>query len=122
MTMPRPNDESKEFFASVIPVEPRVTVKPMFGNLASFMNGNMFAGLFGNQIFVRLPENDRLLLLEEDGAVEFSPMPGRKMKEYVVLPEQWRNHPDLVKEWLNKSLSWVETLPVKVPKKKKSKA
>jgi TfoX/Sxy family transcriptional regulator of competence genes len=118
MSMPKPDDESKAFFASVIPVDPRITIKPMFGNIGSFINGNMFSGLFGNQIFVRLPENERLRLLEEEGAEEFSPMPGRAMKEYVTIPEQWRQKPDKIGEWIEKSLSWVGEMPVKESKKK----
>lgn len=118
MSMPRPDEESKAFFASVIPVDPRITIKPMFGNIGSFINGNMFSGLFGNQIFVRLPENERLRLLEEDGASEFSPMPGRAMKEYVTLPDHWRQEPDKICEWIERSLSWVGEMPEKVAKKK----
>jgi TfoX/Sxy family transcriptional regulator of competence genes len=117
MSMPKPDAESKTFFASVIPVDPRITIKPMFGNIGSFINGNMFSGLFGNKIFVRLPENERILLLEE-GASEFSPMPGRAMKEYVTIPEQWRQEPDKIREWIERSLSWVGEMPVKVSKKK----
>jgi TfoX/Sxy family transcriptional regulator of competence genes len=118
MSMPRPDEESKAFFASVIPVEPRITIKPMFGNIGSFINGNMFAGLFGQQIFVRLPETDRSRLMEEEGAAEFSPMPGRAMKEYVTFPAQWRNEPEKIKEWINLSLTWVGEMPIKEPKKK----
>lgn len=118
MSMPKPDDGSKEFFASIIPIDPRITIKPMFGNIGSFINGNMFSGLFGNQIFVRLPENERLRLLEEDGASEFSPMPGRAMKEYVTLPEQWRQEPDKIRDWIERSLSWVGEMPEKVSKKK----
>lgn len=118
MTMPRPDEESKAFFASVIPVDPRITIKPMFGNIASFINGNMFSGLFGNQIFVRLPEMERLRLLNEEGATEFSPMPGRAMKEYVTIPDQWRQEPEKIQEWISLSLLWVGELPVKEPKKK----
>jgi TfoX/Sxy family transcriptional regulator of competence genes len=120
MSMPKPDDESKAFFASVIPVDPRITIKPMFGNIGSFINGNMFSGLFGNQIFVRLPENERLGLLEEDGASEFSPMPGRAMKEYVTIPEQWRKEPEKIHEWIQRSLTWVGEMPEKVPKKRTS--
>jgi TfoX/Sxy family transcriptional regulator of competence genes len=118
MSMPRPDEESKAFFASVIPVDPRITIKPMFGNIGSFINGNMFSGLFGNQIFVRLPENERILLLEEEGASEFSPMPGRAMKEYVTIPEQWRQEPDKIRDWIERSLSWVGEMPEKESKKK----
>jgi TfoX/Sxy family transcriptional regulator of competence genes len=120
MSMPRPDEDSKAFFATVIPVDPRIITKPMFGNIASFINGNMFTGLFGNQIFVRLPENDRFRLLEEEGTSEFSPMPGRAMKEYVTLPDIWRKEPDKIQEWLQKSLSWVGEMPEKVPAKKKA--
>jgi TfoX/Sxy family transcriptional regulator of competence genes len=118
MSMPRPDEESKAFFASVIPVDPRITIKPMFGNIGSFINGNMFSGLFGNQIFVRLPENERFLLLEEEGTSEFSPMPGRAMKEYVTIPEQWRQEPDKIRDWIERSLSWVKEMPEKKSKKK----
>jgi TfoX/Sxy family transcriptional regulator of competence genes len=121
MSFPRPDEELKAFFSSVIPVDPRITIKPMFGNLASFINGNMFAGLFGPQIFVRLQEQDRLRLLAEEGAMEFSPMPGRPMKEYVALPEKWGEEPDKIKKWIQLSVTWVETMPEKVPKKRKSK-
>jgi TfoX/Sxy family transcriptional regulator of competence genes len=122
MPMPKPDEETKSFFASVIPVEPRITIKPMFGNLAGFINGNMFTGLFGTKIFVRLPENDRHRLLEEEGAAEFSPMPGRPMKEYVTFPDEWRNEPDKMREWIQHSIEWVETMQEKVPSKKKKSA
>jgi TfoX/Sxy family transcriptional regulator of competence genes len=93
----------------------------MFGSLAGFINGNMFTGLFGQDIFVRLPEALRLQLLEE-GASEFSPMQGRPMKEYVAFPEKWRQDPDKIREWIAQSLSWAETLPEKLPAKKRKGA
>jgi hypothetical protein len=48
-------------------------------------------------------------------------MPGRPMKEYVAVPEQWRYEPDKISELNSKSLSWAETLPEKVLAKKPSK-
>jgi TfoX/Sxy family transcriptional regulator of competence genes len=91
----------------------------MFGNLGAFINGNMFAGLYRRDVFARLPEADRLALMDREGAAEFAPMPGKPMKEYVAFPEAWRNEPDKAREWLEKALAWVETMPVKTPKKKK---
>jgi len=38
-------------------------------------------------MFVRLAEEDRAALLARPGAVVFSPMMGRPMREYVVLPQ-----------------------------------
>jgi len=64
--IPRPDEESKEFFRSLLPDEPRVTLRPMFGSISAFVNGNMFAGLFGNDLFVRLSEESREELLEKE--------------------------------------------------------
>jgi len=47
MEIPKPTEEDKEFFLGLIPGDPDVEVKPMFGNLGAFVHGNMFAGLFG---------------------------------------------------------------------------
>ena len=45
MPFPRPDEETKAYFESVLPDDPRVQVKPMFGNVAGFLNGNMFDSL-----------------------------------------------------------------------------
>jgi len=120
MSMPRMDEQSKSLFASVMTPDPRVTVKPMFGALAGFINGNMFTGLVGQEIYVRLPEARRQELLGM-GGTEFTPMPGRPMKEYVVVPKEWREKPDKIGELISESLAWAETLPEKQPGKKKSK-
>ncbi|MFC0211443.1 TfoX/Sxy family protein [Paenibacillus chartarius] len=118
--MPKMDESSKALFAAVMPLDPRVTVKPMFGALAGFINGNMFTGLVGTSIYVRLPEARREEMLSR-GASEFAPMPGRAMKEYVVVPEAWRDEPEKIGELVAESLAWAETLPEKLPAKKKSK-
>jgi TfoX/Sxy family transcriptional regulator of competence genes len=43
----------------------------MFGNIATFVHGHMFAGLLGDQIFVRLAELGRATLLRELGTAIF---------------------------------------------------
>ena len=48
----------------------------MFGNMAGLVNGNMFSRLFGNNIFLRLPENERTELLRDPSAHPFEPRPG----------------------------------------------
>ena len=54
-----------------------------------FVNRNMFVGVFGSDVFVRLSEADRVQILEE-GASVFEPIHGRPMKEYVTMPNAWR--------------------------------
>ena len=117
-SIPKPDEESKAFFESVVPDHPDITLRPMFGNSAAFVNGNLFMGLYGPDVFVRLPEDERARLTEQGGS-PFSPMPGRPMKEYVVLPEAWRGEPDRVREWARRSVEWAEELPAKQPKPRK---
>src|SRR5205809_4800703 len=87
--MPRPDEETKAFFRSVVPEEPDVQVRPMFGNLAAFVNGNMFTGLFGADVFVRVSGEDQDELVAVGGG-SFEPMPGRPMTGYTTLPDAWR--------------------------------
>ena len=119
MTMPRPDAESKAFFESVLPDDRRVSARPMFGNVAGFVNGNMFMGLFGNDLLVRLSDGDRAELLEEEATSILEPMKGRPMKEYVVIPQTWWDKPDRIGSWVARSLDWVAEMPEKKGQKKK---
>src|SRR2546421_3768723 len=100
MSMPRADEATRDYFHSLLPADPRIAVRPMFGNLAGFVNGNMFTGIFGSSVFVRLSEEDRAELLAVPGAALFAPMEGRAMKEYVTLPEEWREEPERARAWL----------------------
>ena len=68
MNIPRADENSKEFFRSILPDDPRITIRPMFGNISAFVNGNMFTGLFGDDLFVRVSEESRKELLEKEGS------------------------------------------------------
>jgi TfoX/Sxy family transcriptional regulator of competence genes len=118
MSMPKPDEESKAYFQSLVPDDPRIQSRPMFGNLAAFVNGNMFLALFGSEVAVRLSEDDRAELLRQAGASPFEPMPGRAMKEYVVVPATWRKSRKKADEWVGRSFAWTSQLP---PKKKESR-
>src|SRR5437870_12150661 len=88
----------------------------MFGNISAFVNGNMFARLFGNDLFARLPEESRKELLEKEGALLLEPMKGRPMKEYVVIPKAWRKQHETARTWVIRSLDWTSKLPTKKKK------
>ncbi len=121
MAFPRPDAASKQFFESLVPDDPRVQVRPMFGNFAAFVNGNMFIGVFGEAVFVRLNEADRAALVNEPGTGIFEPMKGRPMKEYVSFAEPWRAEPGKVLVWVARSLEYVGAMPVKAKRKGKKK-
>lgn len=115
MKIPKPSEADKEYFRSIVPEDPRVEVKPMFGNVAAFVNGNMFMGLFGPDIGVRLPEENRAELLEIEGTGPFGPE-GRPMKEYVALPAAWREDVSRTSDWCERALEHVAAME---PKKRK---
>jgi len=119
MSMPRPSDAAKEAFRGLVPQGPGVALKPMFGNLAAFVNGNMFAGLFGDDLFVRVSDADRDTLLARGGA-DFAPMPTRPMKGYVVLPSGWTGDPDQARHWIDVALESTSGMPEKATKPRKA--
>jgi TfoX/Sxy family transcriptional regulator of competence genes len=119
--MPKPSEEAKAAFTKLVPAEPAVTMRPMFGNLSAFVNGNMFAGLFGEDLFVRLPD-DQSAPIRKQGGRDFEPMPGRAMKGYVTVPSTWRTKPTATQAWIAASLAFARRLPPKVAAGKKAAA
>jgi TfoX/Sxy family transcriptional regulator of competence genes len=116
MQIPRPSDETKSFFQAVVPDAPGVVVKPMFGNLGAFVNGNMFAGLFGDTIGVKLLDDaSRDELLAIDGTGPYGPAE-RPMGGYMSLPAAWSTDTARVRLWIERALTQVSELPVKAPK------
>lgn len=117
MTMPKPSEQAKAAFQKLVPPDPNVTTRPMFGNLAGFVNGNMFCGLFGEDLFVRVSDGDQAKVRKLGGRA-FEPMPGRAMTGYVVVPAGWQKKPDATREWVVTALVWTRTLPAKDKTKK----
>ena len=116
MDMPKASDADKEHFRSVLPDHPEVVVKSMFGNLVAFVNGNMFAGLFGDQIGVKVLDDDaRTELAAIDGVGPFGP-DERPMGGYLSLPSAWAREPARMSEWVGRALEGVAALPPKPPK------
>ena len=121
MEIPKPSEDDKRFFRSLLPEDPEVEVKPMFGNLGAFVHGNMFAGLLGSSVGVRLDDAGQAELAAVAGSEPFGP-PGRPMGGYTSLPGAWRAEPDLAAQWVERAFSHVSSLPPKAPKARKPKA
>ena len=87
MEILKPTDQDKENFRAVVPDDPRAEVKAMFGNLAAFVHGNMFMGLFGPNVGAQLSPEDGAVLEAAGGTRDFGPE-GRPMKKkYVRVPD-----------------------------------
>jgi TfoX/Sxy family transcriptional regulator of competence genes len=113
MQIPKPAEADRERFRGLVPDDPRVEVKPMFGNLGAFVNGNMFMGLFGPDVGLKLAGDDAQRLLAEPGAGPFGPEE-RPMAGYVTLPAGWPAA--TAREWIGRALTYVAALPPKKPK------
>ncbi|HSP08732.1 MAG TPA: TfoX/Sxy family protein [Candidatus Dormibacteraeota bacterium] len=116
MKLPRPSEEAKAAFAKLVPDGPAVTLKPMFGQLSAFVNGNMFCGLFGEDLVVRLPEPE-IAKVKQQGGRDFEPLPGRKMGGYVMVPGGWRAKPAPAAALIKRALAVTGAMPAKAPKK-----
>jgi TfoX/Sxy family transcriptional regulator of competence genes len=112
MQMPRPTEADKKRFRALVPQGPQIDVKPMFGNLGAFVNGNMFMGLLGSDIGLKLSSKDEQRVRDAGGG-PFGP-PERPMGGYVTLPESATA--EQVDEWINAAVDYVAALPPKKPK------
>jgi TfoX/Sxy family transcriptional regulator of competence genes len=119
--MPKPDPKALKAFEALVKDAPGARVKPMFGNFGAFANGQMFAGVFGAAVLVRLSEQDRAEALKLQGAELFAPMKGRPMKEYVVLPPGVLADKAKSKAWVSKSVQYVAAMPAKKAGKGKRK-
>ena len=113
--MPKPSEGAKAAFARVVPDAPGITIRPMFGQMSAFVNGNMFCGIFGEEFFVRLPE-DEIAAVKKQGGHDFEPVAGHKMGGYVMVPGDWSAKPPTA--LIKRALEVTRKMPAKKPKAK----
>ena len=101
-----------ERFTGTVNGIPGASVRKMFGYPAGFANGHLFTGLFRSGWFVRLPDADREELAAA-GGTPFDPMPGRPMRDYLLLPPPIIEDSAAVAPWLTRALEHVQQLPPK---------
>jgi hypothetical protein len=89
-----------------------ITEKRMFGGLAFMLNGNMFAGIIGEDLMVRVGPEAYAGLLKEPFAKEMD-FTGRPMKGFIVVgPEGFDSDEDLA-AWIGRGIGFAESLPDK---------
>jgi len=111
--------ELTALFADLAPKAPSVTQKQMFGWPCCFVNGNLFTGLHKQSIIFRLSDDDRAAILKLHGTADFEPMPGRKMKGYVILADPLRRDRVELRRWIESALKHTQALPPKARRAKK---
>jgi TfoX/Sxy family transcriptional regulator of competence genes len=105
-------------FGDVLPADPRIERRSMFGYPCAFLNGHMLCGLHQDDFVLRLPEASRARFLEQPGSRIFEPMTGRPMKEYVVVPAPVLANDAAIARWLRDGVDYLSGL---APKAKKAK-
>jgi TfoX/Sxy family transcriptional regulator of competence genes len=118
MPWSKPPQALVELFTESLPDDPGVQRRKMFGLPSAFVNGVMFAGVFQDSMFARLPLELAATLERDYGATAFEPMPSRPMKAYLVLPDDILADEDELAAALSAAFLHTAALPPKVSKPK----
>jgi TfoX/Sxy family transcriptional regulator of competence genes len=90
-----------------------VTEKKMFGGIAFMLGGNMAVGVRGDDLLVRLSEEDAQRALAEEGVRPFE-MGGRRQPKGWVLVGGERISDDAgLREWVEAGADYAASLPAK---------
>jgi len=119
MEFPKHTEEARSRFRDLVSGLESVEVRPMFGSVGAFVNGNMFAGLFGDDIGVKLDPAGLAELTDLPGSGPFGPAE-RPMGGYRSLPADLPDGEKTV--WLERARDYVATLPPKAGRTKTGKA
>jgi hypothetical protein len=120
--MDKPSTATLEAFDRAFPSkDPRAVRRPMFGMAAGVVNGNLFSGVFGEGITLRLPEERvQALVTAHEGVLPFTPM-GRRWKGYAIVDvATWAGRKELG-SWVREALEHTAALPPKEKKEPKPK-
>jgi len=88
----------------------------MFSCPSYSIGGNLFAGVFGESVFLRLSDTDRAAIISEGGR-PFEPLEGRTLRMYALLPPSVVADGETLSSWLGRSMDFVKGLP-KRPRKR----
>lgn len=90
-----------------------IQTRKMFGYPAAFIHGHLFAGLFQDEMFLRLAAKDQQEFMQQAGVHLFEPMPGHAMREYLVVPPTLLKDLVRLRSWLARSVAYAHGLPAK---------
>jgi hypothetical protein len=76
----------------------------LFGCPTWKVNGNRYATLFGDQVVLRLSDEDTAAL-KAKGAKAFEPMKGKKSSKSLVVPGAMAKNPRVLKQWIAKAVA-----------------
>ncbi len=106
------DEQLAERVRAVVAVRDDVNEKPMFGGLCLLAHGNMFAGVQSETLMLRVgpEEYEEALGRPHARLMDFS---GRPMRGYVYVDPPGIATEAHLREWVELSLAFVDTLPAK---------
>lgn len=109
MHFKKPTGNEQQLIQAFVPDSPAVVQRKMFGYPAAFVNGKMFICTYDGSLVHKLSERDAASFKKEFEAEDFSPMPGRAMKGFVVVPLDLLENESVLHEWVQKAFHFVST-------------
>ena len=90
----------------------RVSQRKMFGGLALMFQGNMFIGVIGDELMVRVGKENHAAALAEPHAREMD-FTGKSLGGYVYVAAEGIAEDEELQRWCDRALSFARTLPAK---------
>lgn len=107
------NELTASQIRSAMRMTPGVSERHMFGGVAFMLEGNMCCGVIEDSLVVRVAPDDYERALREPHArpMDFT---GRPLRGFVYVDrEGFANNDASLKQWIERGLSFVRTLPAK---------
>ena len=89
-----------------------IVEKKMFGGYCWMLNGNMLVGVWKDSLVVRVGPEAYDDARQEPHVGEFD-ITGKPMKGWVLVDQDGVEEDDQLKEWLQRAIRFVDTLPSK---------
>lgn len=106
------DEHLEERIRSLLPDEPGITSKQMFGGLAFMLDGNMAVGVSNDELMVRVDPGEFDDLVAEEGVRHFE-MGGRSMKGWLLAGGGAIAEESDLGRWIDIGMSYAGSLPPK---------
>jgi len=90
-----------------------ISEKEMIGGIAFLLAGNMAVGVRGDDLLVRLPQEDAETALAEEGVRPFEMGGARKPKGWVLVGPERLSDDSSLAEWVDVGADYAASLPAK---------
>lgn len=102
--------------ASELPPDVEIEFRKMFGGMGAYARGRFFASTCQEGFALKFSPEECETRLKMPGAMTLQHTPGVVERGYVVVPPGVIADPAALREWVEASAAYVQTLPVPIRK------